>query len=95
MLSTALYARVSSERQKDEQTIASQVEALRAFAEARGCSVTDDSVFTDDGQSGARLARPALDRLRDLVAQGAVQTVLVLAPDRLSRPFRAPGPAAR
>jgi site-specific DNA recombinase len=49
VLSTALYARVSSERQKDEQTIASQVEALRAFAEARGCSVTDDYVFTDDG----------------------------------------------
>jgi DNA invertase Pin-like site-specific DNA recombinase len=35
--------------------------------------------------SGATLVRPALDRLRDLVAQVPVEIVLVYAPDRLAR----------
>jgi site-specific DNA recombinase len=32
----AIYARVSSERQKEEQTIASQTGVLKEYAEAKG-----------------------------------------------------------
>ena len=44
-------------------------------------------VFEDEGHSGATLARPALERLRDLAAQGCVDVVLCYSPDRLARKF--------
>ena len=44
-------------------------------------------VFCDEGFSGARLDRPALDRLRDLAAEGAFAAVLIYAPDRLARQY--------
>jgi len=50
----AIYARVSSERQRVEQTIQSQTAGLRDLAAARGLVVVDDLVFEDEGFSGAR-----------------------------------------
>jgi site-specific DNA recombinase len=44
-------------------------------------------VFCDEGHSGAILVRPALEKLRDLVAQVPVDVVLVYAPDRLARKY--------
>ena len=44
-------------------------------------------MFQDEGHSGATLVRPALERLRDLAAQGCVDVVLVWSPDRLARKF--------
>lgn len=79
----ALYARVSTDRQEQEQTIQSQLEALRAHARAKGYTVVAE--FVDDGYSGATLERPALDRLRDAAARREFDRVLVHAPDRLSR----------
>jgi site-specific DNA recombinase len=66
----ALYARVSTEKQEREETIQSQLEALRQAAVHQGYLATCEDEFIDDGSSGARLDRPALDRLRDLVAEG-------------------------
>src|SRR6059036_563149 len=43
--------------------------------------------FWDEGYSGAVLARPALERLRDLAAEGQIEIVLVYSPDRLSRKY--------
>jgi site-specific DNA recombinase len=83
----AIYARVSSDRQKEEGTIASQREALLEHARAQGLLVPPEWVFEDEGYSGTVLARPALERLRDLVAEGQIETVLVYAPDRLSRKY--------
>jgi site-specific DNA recombinase len=87
MTTAAIYARVSSDRQKEEQTIASQTGALRAYAAEHGYLVPDGWVFEDEGWSGATLVRPALERLRDLAAQGQVDAVLVYSPDRLSRRY--------
>ena len=81
----ALYARVSSEKQEQEQTVASQLDALYHAADARGYALTAELVFVDEGYSGARLDRPGLERLRDVVATGTVAAVLVYAPDRLAR----------
>ena len=83
----ALYARVSTEKQEREETVASQVDLLQQTAEARGYDVLPGNVFIDDGVSGTRLDRPALDRLRDLAAEGAFEVVLVTAPDRLARRY--------
>jgi site-specific DNA recombinase len=83
----AIYARVSSARQKEQETIGSQTAALHAHAEQLGLEVPEQWVFCDDGHSGATLVRPALERLRDLVAQVPVDVVLVYSPDRLARKY--------
>ena len=72
----AIYARVSSTRQKEEQTIASQTQALREHAAASGLEVPPGWIFEDEGYSGATLIRPALERLRDLAAEVDVPVVL-------------------
>ncbi len=81
----AIYARVSSDRQKENHTIASQTEALKEFARTHSYTVPPEWVFEDEGYSGAILARPGLESLRDLAAEGQIRAVLVYAPDRLSR----------
>jgi site-specific DNA recombinase len=81
----AIYARVSTERQQERGTISSQLEALRTAAELDGLEVIEE--FIDDGYSGARLDRPALDRLRDAAEAGVFDTVLCLAADRLARVY--------
>jgi site-specific DNA recombinase len=87
MTSAAIYARVSSARQKEQETIVSQTQALRAHAGQLGLEVPGEWVFEDDGYSGASLVRPALDALRDLVAQVPVDVVLCYSPDRLARKY--------
>ena len=80
MTSAAIYARVSSARQKKDQTIGSQTAALREHAASNRLEVPDEWVFEDEGHSGATLVRPALEALRDLAAQGCVDVVLCLFP---------------
>ena len=58
----AIYARVSSERQRQDQTIASQTVGLRELAAQRGLLIPEDLAFEDEGSSGATLQRPALGR---------------------------------
>ena len=87
MQTAAIYARVSSDQQKEENTIASQTAALIDFAREQGYSVPDDWVIEDEGFSGASLLRPGLERLRDLAAEGHIQAVLIHSPDRLSRKY--------
>jgi site-specific DNA recombinase len=87
MKTAAIYARVSSDKQREENTIASQTAALVAFAGEQQFEVPQEWVFEDDGYSGASLIRPGLERVRDLAAEGLIQAVLVYAPDRLSRRY--------
>lgn len=83
----AIYARVSGARQQQNENIGAQLEALLAYAEAHDYQVSPQHIFQDDGHSGAYLDRPALDRLRDAVAAGELEAVLIVAPDRLARQF--------
>jgi site-specific DNA recombinase len=83
----AIYARVSSDRQKENHTIASQTAALIEYAQKNGYSVPREWVFQDESYSGAILVRPGLEALRDLVAEGQIAAVLVYSPDRLSRKY--------
>jgi site-specific DNA recombinase len=87
MKMAAIYARVSSEKQREERTIASQTAALIQFAQTHGLEVPNEWVFEDDGFSGAKLERPGLERIRDLAAEGQIQAVLAYSPDRLSRKY--------
>lgn len=81
MKSIALYARVSSERQAQQATIDSQIAALRQRAETDGHLVLPHDIYTDDGFSGATLVRPALERLRDRIAEGGLEILYVHSPD--------------
>src|SRR6266699_3238516 len=83
----AIYARVSSDRQKEQQTIGSQRAALFEYAQAHQYTLAPEWQFEDDGYSGGTLVRPGLERLRDLIAEGAIETVLIYGPDRLSRNY--------
>ena len=83
----AIYARVSSEQQREANTIASQTASLIEFAQGHDLEVPKEWVFEDDGYSGATLERPGLERVRDLAAEGQIHAVLAYAPDRLSRKY--------
>ena len=83
----ALYARVSSEQQAQTQTIASQIEALKDRIAKDGLELDQELSFIDDGYSGASLVRPALERLRDMAALGAIDKLYVLCPDRFARNY--------
>src|SRR5262249_46189029 len=81
----ALYCRVSLEDQAEKYGLASQVTELRTLAQRKGYTIPEGGEFVDDGYSGAELARPALDRLREAVRRHAVEIVLIHDPDRLAR----------
>src|ERR1700685_2209586 len=87
MRMAAIYARVSSEQQRETTTISSQTASLIEFAQGHDLEVPEEWVFQDEGYSGATLERPALERVRDLAAEGEIQVVLAYAPDRLSRKY--------
>src|SRR5919201_5856518 len=86
-LSAAIYARVSSEQQAQQQTIASQVEALRQRVRQDGLTLPEELCFLEGGVSGSTLLRPALERLRDQAAAGAIDRRYVHSPDRLARKY--------
>ena len=87
MRMAVIYARVSSEQQREENTIASQTASLIEFARSHELEVPKEWVFEDEGYSGATLERPGLERVRDLAAEGQIQVVLAYSPDRLSRKY--------
>jgi len=84
---TAIYARVSSEAQARENTIASQLASLRERVAADGLWLEPADCFVDEGYSGAILVRPALEQLRDAAASGRIERLYVHAPDRLARRY--------
>jgi site-specific DNA recombinase len=87
MKRAAFYARVSTAQQEEQGTIASQVATLRERIVQDGCLLDPAHEFIDDGVSGTYLARPGLDRLRDLASERAFDVFYVLGPDRLARRY--------
>src|SRR5215212_3682675 len=79
-----VYARVSTDEQaRSGYSLAQQLKALREYAAREGYEILEE--VQDPGQSGASLARPGMDRVRDLVAAGGVSVVLAQDRDRFSR----------
>ena len=86
-MNVAVYARVSTLRQQQAQTIEQQLERLQAHIAAQGWHLADEHIFRDDGYSGAKLNRPGLDSLRDRAAMAEFELVLITSPDRLARKY--------
>ena len=80
----AVYARVSTSRQVQLQSIEQQLERLNGHIRAQGWELTEENIFRDDGYSGATLTRPGLDKLRDKARGRELDLVLLTAPDRLA-----------
>jgi site-specific DNA recombinase len=85
MKTVAIYARVSTQRQAEEATIASQIDLLEQFASQNNYHLPPEYRFIDEAVSGKSLQRPALTRLRDASMTGNIAAILCLSPDRLSR----------
>ena len=83
ILRAGLYCRVSTEEQREGQTIDSQVRELERFAQDRSWVVA--RIYKDEGWSGSILARPELDRLRDDASKSVFEIVLLNDVDRLAR----------
>src|SRR2546426_881394 len=86
-MEVACYARVSTSHQQHEGTIESQRRSLKQHIQHQGWSLLPEHEYIDDGVSGARLDRPALDRLRDAARRGEFDAVVILSPDRLARNY--------
>ena len=84
---TAIYVRVSTQRQAQSQSTEQQLERLRAYVLAQNWDLAPEHIFREDGCSGGILRRPGLDRLRDAVASARIDRILITAPDRLARNY--------
>jgi DNA invertase Pin-like site-specific DNA recombinase len=82
-LRVALYARCSTLNGQDPEV---QLRELRSYAERRGWSSVRE--FMDQGVSGTKDRRPALDAMLHEVRQRRLDVVLVWALDRLGRSLR-------
>lgn len=83
-MNIAIYARVSTAAQAEKgYSLETQVEACEKKAVSLGATFIKR--YIDDGYSGAYLERPALDDLRDAVAAGLHDYVIVYDTDRLAR----------
>ncbi|WP_395462911.1 recombinase family protein [Wolbachia endosymbiont of Cantharis cryptica] len=85
MTTVALYARVSSRSQAQNNTIESQIAELKSRIAADKHELLDEYEFKDDGVSGWNLERKGLDALRDKVAESEIDKIYIHSPDRLSR----------
>lgn len=84
MPDVAIYCRVSTEDQaKTGYSLDDQIASCKAFLLNKG--ITNIIEYIDDGISGKFLDRPALTALRDDIAAGRIDSVVVYDPDRLAR----------
>jgi DNA invertase Pin-like site-specific DNA recombinase len=83
MTKAALYARVSTDAQKQEGTIKSQVLELKRQIVAAGHLLVKE--YIDDGLSGTQLDRPGLDEMRKDIKTGVFEAIYFLDTDRIAR----------
>jgi site-specific DNA recombinase len=82
-LRLAVYARVSTEEQREGQTIDSQISELERYSREKAWPIV--GTYRDNGWSGGVMERPELDRLRDDAQKGVFDAVLINDVDRLAR----------
>jgi site-specific DNA recombinase len=87
MVDTAVYARISEDRDGDAAGVERQVEDALALAEARGFKVTDQFIDNDVSAFSGRL-RPEWERMLAEVAAGNIVNIVAWASDRLYRRTR-------
>ena len=79
---TALYMRVSTA----DQNAGMQLDELRSYCLRRNWTITEE--FTDEGFSGSKTSRPALDKLMKAAKRRQFDAVLVYRYDRFARSLK-------
>lgn len=87
MKKIAVYMRVSTANQEQEETIENQKMELLARIEKDNVYLAPDCIYEDDGWSGGILERPSLDKLRADAADGKFETLYVYDRGRIARVF--------
>lgn len=83
---TALYIRVSTERQAEEGfSLDAQQERLQAFCQAQGWTVDAQHIYVDAGISGKSTDRTAFQRMMETARQGEVNRIVAMKLDRIAR----------
>src|SRR5215208_3101862 len=86
---TALYIRVSTERQADEGfSLDAQQTQLRAFCVAQGWHLCEEHVYVDAGISGKTVERSAFQHMMQAAAAGVIKRIVAIKLDRLARNVR-------
>ncbi len=83
IVKAALYARVSTEEQKENFSLAAQIELLRKHAADNGYEIFDE--YIDGGYSGTSYERPRFQKLMEDAKQGRINLILVYKVDRFFR----------
>jgi site-specific DNA recombinase len=78
-----VYVRVSTEKQVDRQSLSTQTEQLKNYAELHEWQVS--KIFCDAGISAKDVQRPALQEMIEWARTGRIDVVLVTKIDRISR----------
>src|SRR6266568_647068 len=87
MLRAAYYTRVSTDKQKDEETVKNQISEIETAIIADGNILQEDCKYRDEGWSGAILERPDLDRMRQDAHEKKFDILYVYDRGRLARKF--------
>lgn len=88
MKTAAIYMRVSTANQEEEQTIENQkMEILERVEKDTDVALITDYAYKDEGWSGAIIERPDLDRMRSDAREGKFEVLYVYDRGRLSRKF--------
>lgn len=88
MRTAAIYMRVSTANQEEEQTIDNQkMEILERIEKDANVTLITDYLYKDEGWSGAIIERPDLDRMRSDAREGKFEVLYVYDRGRLSRKF--------
>jgi len=82
----AIYARVSTAEQVDGTSLGTQVQRCEHYIAAQDW--TPAARYVDEGVSGAKASRPALDQLMTAVRAGTVDVVVIAKLDRIGRSMR-------
>jgi len=84
-MKAALYARVSTTEQGEDQhySIPEQIRRIEVYAEGKGYTITRH--YVDIGASGTATRRPELQRMLEDAATGQFKVIVALNVDRLAR----------
>ncbi len=83
----AVYMRVSTQNQEEEQTIENQIMELNERIKKDGNVLPEGNIYKDDGWPGATLERPDLDILRADAPTGKFEVLYFYDRGRIARPL--------
>jgi site-specific DNA recombinase len=81
-MKAGLYSRVSQDKQRENYSIPTQLEAMREYCTRNKWEVVKEYI---EDESGAKLNRPALDQVREDAAQGLFDVLVCHDVDRFGR----------